>query len=195
MSASATTTVDHTFPVHTLDSAPPGARRAMEATVKHLGHLSPAVARMAESPELLEGFLTLSGAFERTTLDPLAREVLILTVAVRNACHLCVEMHTATIRALGADTALIEDLRGARPLEDARLDAVRVFALDVLATAGALGPGALDAFLAHGYTRRNALEVVLGIGAYTLSTFANRMTGAPLREPAADPAQEGPDAG
>lgn len=38
----------------------------------------------------------------------------------------------------------------------------------------------LDAFLAHGHTPRNALEVVLGIGTYTLSTLANRLTRAPL---------------
>jgi hypothetical protein len=41
----------------------------------------------------------------------------------------------------------------------------------------------LRAFLGHGYTARNALEVVLGIGAYTMSTFANRLTRAPLGEP------------
>lgn len=38
----------------------------------------------------------------------------------------------------------------------------------------------LQSFLAHGYTARNALEVVLGIGTYTMSTLANRMTGAPV---------------
>jgi hypothetical protein len=38
-------------------------------------------------------------------------------------------------------------------------------------------------FLGHGYTRQNALEVVLGIGAYTVSTLANRMTDAPVDEP------------
>ncbi|HET9079849.1 MAG TPA: hypothetical protein VFO01_04960 [Trebonia sp.] len=37
-------------------------------------------------------------------------------------------------------------------------------------------------FLARGFTRRNALEVVTGIGAYTLSTLANRLTGAPVDE-------------
>ncbi len=37
-------------------------------------------------------------------------------------------------------------------------------------------------FLAYGYTEQNALEVVLGIGAYTLSTLANRLTGAPVDE-------------
>ena len=37
-------------------------------------------------------------------------------------------------------------------------------------------------FLGHGFTRRNALEVVLGIGAYTLSTLANRLVAAPVDE-------------
>ena len=40
--------------------------------------------------------------------------------------------------------------------------------------------GHLGSFLAVGYTRQNALEVVLGIGTYTMSTLANRLTGAPL---------------
>ena len=37
---------------------------------------------------------------------------------------------------------------------------------------------ALRDFLARGYTTQNALEVVLGIGTYTMSTLANRLTGA-----------------
>jgi hypothetical protein len=55
-----------------------------------------------------------------------------------------------------------------------------VFALRVLDTAGAVGEMALRDFLAAGYTTQNALEVVLGIGTYTMSTMANRLTGAPV---------------
>jgi len=66
------------------------------------------------------------------------------------------------------------------PLADERLDAVRVFTLRVLDTAGDVGDQALRAFLTHGYTSQNALEVVLGIGTYTMSTLANRLTGAPV---------------
>ena len=43
-----------------------------------------------------------------------------------------------------------------------------------------VGDDALRALLAAGYTRQNALEVVLGIGTYTMSTLANRLTAAPL---------------
>jgi AhpD family alkylhydroperoxidase len=171
------------FAEHTVESAPAGARRSMTATRDHLGYLPAGVARMAASPHLLDGFLKLSAIFESSTLDPVAREVVIMTIATRNRCHICVAMHTARLTALGASVDLIAALRDADPLvplADERLDAIRVFTLRVLDTAGDVGDQALRAFLAHGYTSQNALEVVLGIGTYTMSTLANRLTGAPV---------------
>lgn len=163
------------FVEHTLATAPPASRPAMEATAERLGHLPAAVAKLATSPHLLDGFLTLSAAFERTTLEPLARETVVMTVAVRNECHVCVAMHTGKLRTLGADRELIAALRERRPLPDERLEGVRQFTLEVLRTAGAVGDGELRAFLAHGFTPQNALEVVMGIGTYTMSTLANRL--------------------
>ena len=170
------------FADHTVESAPAGSRRSMEATTKHLGYLPAPVARLASSPHLLEGFLKVSGLFEATTLDAIAREVVILTMATRNACHVCVAMHTAKLSSLDASDDLITALRESRPLRDERLEAVRVFTLEILATAGAVSTDQLKTFLAQGYTSQNALEIVLGIGAYTMSTLANRMTQAPLDE-------------
>lgn len=171
------------FTEHTIESAPPAARRSMTATTSRLGYLPSAVALMATSPDLLDGFLKLNGMFEQTTLDPIAREALIMTIATRNRCHLCVAMHTARLTALDADADLIAALRGGAALADPRLDAIRTFTLRVLDTSGDVGEAALRAFLAQGYTEQNALEVVLGIGAYTMSTLANRLTGAPVDEP------------
>jgi AhpD family alkylhydroperoxidase len=168
------------FPEYTVESAPAGSRRFMVATQDHLGYLPAATARWAASPHLLEGFAKLNAIFENGTLDPMAREVVVMTIATRNGCHVCVAMHTARLAALGAPPEVIEALRGALPLGDERLDAIRVFALRVLDTAGDVGDEALRAFLASGYTRQNALEVVLGIGTYTMSTLANRLTDAPL---------------
>lgn len=170
------------FTDHTPDSAPPGARRSMETTVRRLGYLPAPVGRLAESPEALDGFLRLSGLFEASTLDPLAREVVIMTVAARNACQVCVAMHTGKLTALGADGGLIAALREQRALGDERLEALREFTLAVMDESGAVPDGLFNAFLGRGFTRRNALEVVLGVGAYTLSTYANRMTRAPLDE-------------
>ena len=173
------------FPDLTIESAPPAARRTMTATEQHLGYLPGGMARMAISPQLLDGFMKLSAIFEGSTLEPLARETLVMTMATRNDCHICIAMHTARLTALGADADLIASLRKAGrpdsgPLPDPALEAIRVFTLQVLDTAGDVGDEALHAFLASAYTIQNALEVVLGIGTYTMSTLAIRLTGAPV---------------
>jgi AhpD family alkylhydroperoxidase len=185
MPASPTGLTSHpVFTDHTIESAPPASRRPMAATRQHLGYLPAATARWAASPHLLDGFGKLSGLFEASALDPVAREVVIMTVATRNGCHLCVAMHTARLAAMQAGQALIAALRGGpdEPLADPRLEAVRIFTLRALDTAGDVPDDDLQAFLARGYTAQNALEVVLGIATYTLSTLANRLTRAPVDE-------------
>lgn len=168
------------FTVHTLDTAPAAARPTMQAVHRKLGHLPGAVALMAESPELLKGFLTANATFEATDLDPVEREVVVLTVATRHGCHLCVAMHTATLTRLGADPALVTALRDGTTPADPRPAALRRFTLAVLDHAGAVPDDELTAFLDAGYRPRHALDVVLGVGTYTISTFANRLTGAPV---------------
>ncbi|MDP9795271.1 AhpD family alkylhydroperoxidase [Catenuloplanes nepalensis] len=168
------------FPAHTVASAPDPARRGLLAIEKHFGHLPDAAARMATSPQLLEGFQRLNGLFAATSLPPLARETVIMTVAVRNGCHVCVALHTQRLHELGADGGLIAALRTETPIHDPTLAAVRAFALAVLAHSGDVPAKDLDAFEAAGWSARAALEVVLGIGTYTLSTFANRLTGATI---------------
>jgi alkylhydroperoxidase family enzyme len=91
-------------------------------------------------------------------------------------------MHTARLAALGASRELVAALREQRPLPEERLAAIQRFTLDVVAAAGTVSQESLEAFLRHGYTARNALEVVLGIGTYTMPTLANRLTRAPLDE-------------
>ena len=174
------------FIEHTLESAPPASRRSMAAVSDHLGFLPAATALWAESPHLLDGFARLSALFEGCTIDPLAREVLIMTVAVRNGCDVCIAMHTGRLRSHGADEALITTLlAGDRALRDPRLEAMRAFTLRALETSGDVGDEALAAFGDAGYTAQNALEAMLGIGAYTMSTFANRLTRAPVDGPLA----------
>ncbi|MFE2144974.1 carboxymuconolactone decarboxylase family protein [Streptomyces sp. NPDC059456] len=147
---------------HVVHSSPPqlGAVLRNDLTARTAN----AVSLLKESPHTLDGFLKLSEIFESTTLDPHSRETVILTVAARNQCHLCVDMHEAKLASLG-------------PAPDPeRLEAVAQFTLRVLASSGAVSDEELERFHGFGYTRQNALEVVLGIGTYTVSTFANRLT-------------------
>ncbi|MCI4063724.1 carboxymuconolactone decarboxylase family protein [Micromonospora sp. R77] len=173
------------FTIHTPDTAPTAVRPVMAAVQRKQGHLPTAVALMAESPELLKGFLGAVAAFDSTDLDPVAREVVVLTVATRNECHLCVAMHTPALARHGGTPELVAALRAGTALPEARLEALRRFTLAVLDHRGDVPDDELDAFLAAGWQPRHALDVVLGVGTYTISTFANRLVDAPLDPPLA----------
>lgn len=171
------------FTRHDASSAPEGARSIIENTSKGFGFVPAPVAMMAESPELLEGFMTGNGLFNKTSFTQLEREVLILTMATSVECHYCVAMHSAMLTRAGTEESLIEALRERKPLENPKLEALRIFTLAVMDGRGSVPPDTMQGFLDAGYTRRNALEVVLGLGVYTISTYANRMTEAPVDEP------------
>lgn len=164
------------FPSHTLDTAPAAARPTMQQVRGRFGALPPAVARMATSPELLDAFLSASALFERCSLAPVQRETLIMTVAVRNGCHVCVDLHTGSLRRLRVDSEVVENLRAGSAVADPELAALQRFTHQVMDTAGAVSDDQLAAFTVNGYTGGQALEVVLGVGTYMLSTLANRMT-------------------
>ena len=63
---------------------------------------------------------------------------------------------------------------------DERLEALAQFVRSVLAGRGDVSDSAWTRFRAAGYEHAQALEVLLGVAAYTLSTYANRLTQAPL---------------
>jgi AhpD family alkylhydroperoxidase len=171
------------FIEHSIESAPAASRRMMTAVREQMGFLPSATALWAESPELLAGFSKLTGLFESGTLDQATREVVVMTIAVRNGCDICVALHTGRLVADHADEAVIEALRSGSPIPDPKLEAARLFTIRLLETAGDAGEESLRAFLNAGYTARQALEVVLGVGTYTISTFANRLTSARVDEP------------
>src|SRR5690625_1613421 len=90
------------FPAHTIDSAP-GAHEAMLGVQRKFGGIPPVVARLANAPHLLNTFLVSSAAVEASSLPPIAREVVIMMVAVRNDCEVCIGIHSSVLRRLGRE--------------------------------------------------------------------------------------------
>lgn len=162
------------FTPHSLQSAPEGSRPAMRATAEKFGAVPDAVARLATSPALLNTFLAGTAAVETTTLTPLAREVAVMTVAVRHDCRTCVGIHSAALRQHGGGH-LVAPLREGRPLDVPALEAVRQFTGQAFQWHGRVPDAQLEEFLAAGHTEEHALEIVMIIGIYTMSTFANRL--------------------
>lgn len=177
-----TTATDRGFRDLDETTAPDAARPLLAATRAHFGFVPSAVARLAASPALFTAFRSAVSAFDRTSLDRVEREVIVLAYAREVGCDLCVAMHTAALAGLGRPE-LAGALSAGELAGDARLDALVRFTRSLAVTRGDVDAGTWEAFLAAGYTRAQALEVVLGIGAYTMSTFANRLTAAPVDLP------------
>ncbi|HWZ91158.1 MAG TPA: carboxymuconolactone decarboxylase family protein [Polyangiaceae bacterium] len=168
------------FVAYDLNSAPAAARPILEENRKKFGKIAAPLARYAASPVTLQAALAGLSAFEQSSLQPLEREVLAMVMAHKNGCDYCVRLHRRLLGMLDAPPGSSEALERGAPLESPRLEALRGFILALLERTGDVGSEAWRAFLAAGYDRAAALDVVLGISAYTLTTFANRLTEAPL---------------
>lgn len=167
--------------LHTQETAPEASRPFVDKAVANNGFLPNLIGVLANSPQALQTYMTVSGINAETSLTLAEREVVQITAARIHGCDFCIAGHTAialkkaqlpveTVRALqqGADTG------------DARLDAVRLFADAVIATRGAVDDAAWRAFQAAGYNEQQALEVVLGISLATLCNFANSLAGSAI---------------
>jgi alkylhydroperoxidase family enzyme len=79
-----------------------------------------------------------------------------------------------------ADPAIVNALRNRAPLPDVKLDVLATFARAVVKNRGMVCGKTLDNFIAAGYTRSQALEVVLGVAFKTLSNYTNHIIDPPL---------------
>ena len=168
------------FISYDLETAPAATRELLTDNQRKFGMIPSPLARLAASPVALQAALAGLTAFEHSSLAPLEREVLAMTMGVNNGCHYCVSLHRRLLKMLEAPAGLTEALEQGLVLESPKLEAVRVFTLALLERTGDVSDEAWQQFLAAGFDRAAALEVVVGVAAYTLTTFANRLTEAPL---------------
>jgi len=163
------------FPRFAETDAPAAARAQLAATRAAFGAIPAPVAAYAGAPTMLAAALSGLDAFEKTSLAPLEREVLAMTMGRINGCKFCLDLHRRMLARREAPPALVGALEQGLPLAEPRLEALRRFILGVLAGRGDVEASVWDDFLGAGYTRAQALELVLGISVYTLTTFANRL--------------------
>jgi AhpD family alkylhydroperoxidase len=170
------------FPVHTPETAPPSSQRLLRGLRASLGEVPNLAASMAESPELLEGFLQIRKILYAGTFSPAEVQVLALTNAFENGCEYCMALHTAFALREGVSAPSVEALRrGLAPLEP-KLRELSDLSRQLVQQRGRVGGDTLAAFLAAGYTRGQALEVVLGVAVSILPNFAHHLTACPLDE-------------
>lgn len=164
------------FPRFDEDTAPATARDALLQNKRAFGAIPEPIARYASSPLMLGQGLAGLRAFETASLTPLEREVLAMTMGRLNGCKFCLNLHRRLLTAQRAPAELIGALESGSPLADPRLETLRAFIVDAVARHGDVTPEVWSRFREAGYSHEQALDVMLGISVYTLTTFANRLT-------------------
>ena len=171
---------DTIYAVHTPESAPETSAEALRTLQAAVGLIPNLAATMAESPALLRGFLALRELYATTGFSPGEVQVLSLTAAYENDCAWCVAFHTAMALKEGVDRDAVDTLRQGRTPSHPRLGPLNNFARAMVRNRGRIDPPTLHAFLAAGYSKRQALDVVMGMAFSLMANYASHLTQPPL---------------
>lgn len=172
------------FTMHTPETAPEASRPLLEASKKAFGRVPGLHATMAEAPALLDGYKHLHRLFaEETSFDKDELTVVWQTINVEHECHYCVPAHTGIAKMMKVDDAISNALRDETPLPNARLEALRTFTLQVVRQRGFVADEAVQSFLDAGFTKRQVLEVVLGVAQKVMSNYTNHLARTPVDQP------------
>lgn len=169
------------FVLHTNETVSDAGRAPMDAAKAKYGFVPNLMAAMVEAPALGEAYLAIGDLFTQSSFTAGEQQVVLQAANHVNACHYCVPAHATIIKLTGALPQDESDrLTRGESLADAKLEALRTFATAVTEQRGHVSDDELQAFFDAGYTRRQALEVVLGNAYKTMSNYANAILHTPL---------------
>jgi len=171
------------FQVHSIETAPEGSKSLLESMKENLGMVPNLAAAMSESPQLLAGFLSVREIYAGGTFTPAEIQVLSLTAAYENDCAWCMAFHTLMALKEGVSREDVEALRAGLSPSDPRHKTLSDFARKMVSARGAVSNADVERFCAAGYTRAQALEVVLGMAFSLMANYAGHLADAPLDAP------------
>ena len=183
------------YPLHTPETAPAASALQLEQARKKLGFIPNLYAVLAEAPAALESYLSLGAIFDKTSLTPTERQVVLLAASRANHCEYCMAAHSVIARMQSVPDAVVEALRDGHAIADTKLEALRGLTTAVVQKRGVLDAQDLETFFEAGYSRANVLEVILGVAMKTISNYANHIAATPLDSAFASAAWTGKHAG
>ena len=167
----------------TLENTSGKTKELLEAVKSKMGRIPNIAGAMANSPVLLEGYLSLSGATGSGRLDPKLREFIALAVAERNECAYCLSAHT-TIgnKMLGIDEATLLKSRTGESI-DARTDAALKFVRAIVDKKGKVSDADIAEVKDAGYNDEDTAEISANVSFNILTNYFNELAGTAIDFP------------
>jgi AhpD family alkylhydroperoxidase len=171
------------FPLYTMESAPEGSKPALQQLQSAFGMIPNIAAAMATSPVLINCLVGLFKNVHGGSFTEAQVQTVLLTDAVTNACTWAVAFHTTLALGEGIDPEDVQAIRERRLPKDAKLAALSALAKAMIEKRGLLNDQDVDRFLAAGYGKDHALEVIAIVAASTITNYTGSITRPPLEAP------------
>jgi alkylhydroperoxidase family enzyme len=172
-----------TFPVLTLDSAPERSKPAMKQLQAAFGTIPNIVGTTATSPVLINSLVGLFGNVHHGSFTEAQVQIVLLTDAVTNSAAWAVAFHTALALQQGIDPQDVQAIRERRLPRDAKFAALSALARAMIEKRGHLEDQDLERFIAAGFGKDHALEVIATVAASTITNYTCSITNPPLDPP------------
>jgi len=158
------------------DQATGKAKELLDAVQAKL-KMTPNMTRvMANSPAVLQGYLSFSGALAGGALDPKLREMIALEVGEQNACQYCVSAHTAIGKMTGLSDSDIDAARGAQASSSKNAAALQ-FARQIIAKRGLTTEADVDAVRNAGFSDAEIAEIIAHVALNVFTNYFNNTAG------------------
>ena len=168
------------------ESATGKAKELLDAVKSKLGLVPNMTRAMANSPAVLDGYLSLSGALSKGNLSGKLREQIALTVGEVNGCDYCLAAHSTIGKMVGLTAEQIMDSRRGTAV-DPKTDALVKFARRVVSERGRVSDLDLaDARLA-GLDDAALTEVVANVALNLFTNYFNHVAQTDIDFPKAEP--------
>jgi len=171
------------FPVHTAESAPERSKPAVKQLQSAFGMIPNLVGAMSTSPVLINSLVGLFGNVHGGSFTEAQVQTVLLTDAVTNASTWAVAFHTALALKEGIDPADVQAIRAGRLPTDSKLAALSALAKTMIEKRGRLDDQDIDRFIAAGFGKDHALEVIAIVAASTITNYTGSITKPPLEAP------------
>jgi uncharacterized peroxidase-related enzyme len=163
------------LPAIQTEAATGKAKELLEAVQAKL-KITPNMTRvMANSPAVLQGYLSFSGALAAGHLDPKLREEIALEVGEQNSCQYCVSAHTAIGKMVGLSDFEIEAARDAKSGSPKNAAALK-FAREIVAKKGMTTDGDIQAVRAAGFSDGEIAEIIAHVALNIFTNYFNNAT-------------------
>ncbi len=163
------------FRLHDAASAPAASKPILDNVQKAWGMIPNLHRVLAESPAALEAYATLWQIAEKTAFTAQERNIAYLAIIGENECTYCMAGHTNLSRMAKVEPEAIAAVRDDRPIANAKLEALRQFAVKVTRNRGVVSEADVAAFKAAGYNNQAVLDVLVLAATKLISNYTNHL--------------------